>query len=41
MVAVDRDGHPARVPALEAVTEGEKRRAEEALRRRQRRLADG
>jgi len=38
-VAVDRDGHPAKVPPLVPVTAEEKRRYREALARRRRRLA--
>lgn len=39
MVAIDRDGHPVRVPTLVTETEDEKRRVEEATRRREHRLA--
>lgn len=39
MVAVDRDGHPAEIPKLETVTDEEKQRAEQALRRRENRLS--
>lgn len=39
MVAVDRDGHPAEIPTLDASTGEEKKRAEQALRRRENRLS--
>jgi acyl-CoA hydrolase len=37
-VAVDREGHPTRVPPIVPVTAEEKRRFREALERRHRRL---
>ncbi len=38
-VAIDRDGHPVPVPALELTSDAERARWEEAMARRQRRLA--
>ncbi|MDF1563685.1 MAG: acyl-CoA thioesterase [Deltaproteobacteria bacterium] len=39
-VAVDEEGQPRAVPALEPITEDERRRHEKARRRREQRLAD-
>jgi acyl-CoA hydrolase len=40
MVAIGDDGRPAPVPALEPVTQGERRREKEAQLRRDNRLAE-
>lgn len=40
MVALDDDGHPARIPALDPETPDERRREQEAQLRRQNRLAE-
>jgi len=40
MVAIDGDGHPVKVPTLATETDDEKRRAAEAMKRREHRLAN-